>query len=338
MKILSSKIPQADMLDDVLSVADAVNQGARTFQDIAKYIRKVERQGRYYRLAAELLGLIRNNNNNSELTELGKKFVSSNASTKKEIARNAVLNAHVFQRMLPFFELHPNGVSRDQIEDFIEEVTQPTTQSMIHRRASTLLSWLEKIGVLENDEDTYKIRSSQTSSNLILQFPDDEPLAPKSSDLTEYKAVQERAERAGETIKVLIDQAARERANATHRGLINIVADRLRVSGSLPRFNRFVDLASTTGNQAYLFEMKSVNENNYRSQIRSGLSQLYEYRYLQNLPDAKLVLVISDQLHRKDSWMQKYLEEDRQIYLVWDGNNQLYSSKKTKQELSFLWR
>jgi hypothetical protein len=53
MKIPSSKIPQADMLEDVLSVASAVNQGARTFQDIATYIHKVERQGRYYRLAAE---------------------------------------------------------------------------------------------------------------------------------------------------------------------------------------------------------------------------------------------------------------------------------------------
>lgn len=103
MKIPSSKIPQADMLDDVLSVADAVNKGARTFQDIAKHIHKVERQGRYYRLAAELLGLIKNSNNNSELTDLGKIFVSSNISTQKEIAKNAVLNAHVFQRMLPFF-------------------------------------------------------------------------------------------------------------------------------------------------------------------------------------------------------------------------------------------
>lgn len=243
-----------------------------------------------------------------------------------------------FKECFPFFELHPNGVSRDNIEDFIEEVTQPTTQSMIHRRASTLLSWLEKIGVLENNDDFYKIRSSQTFTTPILQFPDDEPLAPKSADLTEYKTVQERAERAGETIQIFIDQAVRDRANAIHRGLINIVADRLRASGSLPRFNRFVDLASTTENQAYLFEMKSVNSNNYRSQIRSGLSQLYEYRYLQNLPDAKLILVISDPLSKKDAWMHEYLEEDRRIHLVWDGNNQLYASKKTKQELSFLWR
>lgn len=338
MKIPSSKIPQADMLDDVFSVADAVNQGARTFQDIAKHIHKVERQGRYYRLAAELLGLIRNSKNNSELTDLGKTFVSSNVSAKREIAKDAVLNAHVFQRMLPFFELHPDGVSRDYIEEFIAEVTQPTTQSMIHRRASTLLSWLEKIGVLENNDDFFKIHSSQTVSTPILQFPDDEPLAPKSSDLTEYKTVQERAERAGETIQIFIDQATRDRANAIHRGLINIVADRLRTSGSLPRFNRFVDLASATENQAYLFEMKSINSNNYRSQIRSGLSQLYEYRYLQNLPDAKLILVISDPLSKKDSWMHEYLEEDRKIHLVWDGSNQLYASKKTKQELSFLWR
>ena len=58
MRIPSSEIPQADLLQDVVRVVTAVHEGARTFQDIANYIGKVGRQGRYYRLAAEILGLI----------------------------------------------------------------------------------------------------------------------------------------------------------------------------------------------------------------------------------------------------------------------------------------
>jgi hypothetical protein len=338
MKIPKSKIPQADILQDVLGVANAVSQGAKTFQDIAKYIHKVERQGRYYRLAAEILGLIRNDNNNSELTDLGKRFVSADEWSKREIARNAVLNAHVFQRMLPFFELYPDGAMRNDIENFVKEVTEPTTKSMIHRRTSTLLSWLEETGVLEGNGSAYEIRPFHTYQAPIMQFPDEEPLAPKSLSLNEYKTVQERTERAGETIQVLINQAAYDRANATHRSLINTVADRLRASDLIPRNNRFVDLAATKENQPYLFEMKSTNADNSHSQVRAGLSQLYEYRYLQNLPEAKLVLVISDPLTKKDAWIQEYLEENRKVHLVWDGNNQLFASNKTKQELSFLWR
>ena len=101
MKIPSSKIPQADMLEDVLSVANAVDQGAKTFQDIAKYINKVERQGRYYRLAAEILGLVRNSQNNSELTDLGKQFVKANSQKRKEIARGAAAHRAPLQSALP---------------------------------------------------------------------------------------------------------------------------------------------------------------------------------------------------------------------------------------------
>jgi len=338
MKIPKSEIPQADTLEHVLDVAYAVKQGARTDHDIAQYIHMVDRQGRYYRLAAEILGLVQNEHNYCVLTPLGQSFTQATETENKGIVKSAILNAHVFQRMVPFFELHEDGATRKQVEDFISEVTAPTTVEMIHRRTSTLISWLEEIGVLTHDNDLYRFQATKTPPVPILQFPDEEPLALKLPDLNEYKTIRERREQAGETIQVLIDQAAHDRANVIHRSLINIVADRLRDSGSIPKSNRYVDLAATTSDQAYLFEMKSVNDDNSRSQVRNGLSQLYEYRYLQNLPDAELVLVISEPLTKRDTWMQAYLEEDRNIHLVWDGNNQLFASKKTKQELSFLWQ
>ena len=52
----------------------------------------------------------------------------------------------------------------------------------------------------------------------------------------------------------------------------------------------------------YLFEMKSTTEDNPHAQIRRGLTQLYEYRYVQNVKEAKLVLVIENPLPRENGW------------------------------------
>jgi len=82
--------------------------------------------------------------------------------------------------------------------------------------------------------------------------------------------------------------------------------------------------------------MKSTTENNEKNQVRAGLSQLYEYRYLQNKPNAKLVLVIESSLSQKEIWRSDYLENDRDIHLIWDGNDQLYGNEKTRNTLNFL--
>ena len=86
----------------------------------------------------------------------------------------------------------------------------------------------------------------------------------------------------------------------------------------------------------YIFEMKSTTEQNIRSQVRKGMSQLYEYRYFQNLPFAKLILVVENPLSASHSWMLEYLENDREIYIVWDGNSELYGSQRSIDELGFL--
>lgn len=70
--------------------------------------------------------------------------------------------------------------------------------------------------------------------------------------------------------------------------------------------------------------------------MRKSLSQLYEYRFLQNIPEAGLVVVLESHLPKDLWWMLDYFEQDRGIYIIWDGNNQLYSRSNTKEELSFL--
>ena len=82
--------------------------------------------------------------------------------------------------------------------------------------------------------------------------------------------------------------------------------------------------------------MKSTTEDNVKAQVRKGISQLYEYRYLENKPDANLILVVERPLTGDNTWMIDYMENDRNIHLVWDGDNNLYGTERTRQQLGFL--
>lgn len=116
-----------------------------------------------------------------------------------------------------------------------------------------------------------------------------------------------------------------------------MISEQLTKGGNIPKYNSLIDLAVRIKDIPYIFEIKTIQRKNTRDQVRSGISQLYEYRYLQNLSNAKLVLVLQNQLPASVNWMADYLEKDRKINLIWDGDNKLFSNKRTRKELSFLW-
>ena len=302
------------------------------------YKRKVERQGRYYRLAAEILGIIESHHNHAKLTRAGNKLLSAaDANERNILLSQLIFNAQFFQRMIPFFESNPTGVTKDQIVKFIEEVTQPVGPSMMERRASTVISWLKEVEVIKEVSSRYVLNHDLPKKLPILEFAISEQILPKIEDLREYEIVNERS-RSKKTIQVMINDVAKERAENAHRELINLVFERLRAANFIGRYNKYIDLAAYNKDEdkRYLFEMKSVTEQNAHSQMRKSLSQLYEYRFIQNIPDAKLVVVLETHLPKELRWMIDYFEQDRSIYVVWDGNNRLYSSPKTMEELSFL--
>ena len=209
---------------------------------------------------------------------------------------------------------------------------------MAPRRLSSVVAWLEKLQIITKSDNKYFLSSKKVNQEVkILEFTDiREPILPRSNDLREYETVNMRMAKAREDVIIYQNSAAVDRADNAHRKLVNLVADRVKKSGSIPRLNKFIDLATKNEADDYIFEMKSITEANAKSQIRSGLSQLYEYRYLQNLPDAKLILVIENSLPEKNSWMTEYLEKDRDVFLLWDGNDNLFGTKQTKENLSFL--
>ncbi|MCD9187242.1 MAG: hypothetical protein LUM44_12475 [Pyrinomonadaceae bacterium] len=209
---------------------------------------------------------------------------------------------------------------------------------MAPRRLSSVVAWLEKLEIIVKSNNKYFLSLERVNQDVkILEFTDiSEPILPRSNDLREYETVNMRMVKAREDIIIYQNSAAVDRADNAHRKLVNLVANRIKSAGSIPRFNKLIDLATKNKDDDYIFEMKSLTEANAKTQIRSGLSQLYEYRYLQNLPDAKLVLVIEKSLPDKNNWMIEYLEKDRDVFLLWDGNDNLFGTNHAKENLKFL--
>lgn len=338
MRIKSFDIPQADRLESVVQVIINVAVGAKTDLQIIKNIPYLttDRQGRYYRKAAEILGFITNNRNISKLTEKGIDFLK-NPSINNPILISAVLNIDVIQRLLPYMELHEEGLTRNEIENYLASiVSENIGASMLARRLMTILSWLETIKVLIQKGKYYFLVNKFTDNLPILELKDiEQPILPTSGDLQEYKIVQDRTKKAEDIITIYKNQATLDRAVKAHIRLVNLVAQRIINTGRLPKSNQLIDLAVNI-EKDFIFEMKSSDENNVRDQVRKGLSQLYEYRYIQNKPNAILVLALEKPVNKTNKWMIDYLENDRDVLLVWDGSDELYSTPETKSKLKFL--
>lgn len=338
MKICSDEIPQADKLHEVADVAAAVAAGATTFQEIATHIGKVERQGRYYRKAAEIIGFTRSVGlNYSEITPLGASWVAADATNRRQILVQAVLGTRLFQRLIPFLESHPQGVTRGQLMAFLNNVADLGKPSMVQRRVATFTHWLIECGLVREVGLRYLLNPLPAYVPYVdYSLNEMEPLLPTAYGLTDYTTHEQiYKQRQGQTT-YLVDQAKMERANVSHRALLNLVAARVKATGSVPKVGKLIDLAAVHSGQKFIFEMKSTTPENTRSQVRQGISQLYEYRYIEQAQDARLVLVLENPLAGETSWMRDYLLQDRNVLVLWDGDGNLYCPASSQVDLGFL--
>ena len=339
MKIPSKDVIQADSPERVMATVDAVARGAHDDKAIAAAIGGLDaRQGRYYRRAAEVLGfMVRDANHRSVVTPAGKAFANADQAMKRALFTQAVLSNPLFQRLLPFLEgKEAAGVTRDEMETFLSAVADLGADSMVERRVSSYLGWLVKLGLAKIAGKRWVLDRLPAAVPLVRYESDEEPIFPNRYDLKEYQEQAQRVASKQEAIAYYVDRAKRERATTSHETLVNLMAERLRQRGAVPKANRYVDLSARWAGDDILFEMKSTTEDNPHSQIRRGLSQLYEYRYIQNVKAAKLVLVIENPLPKQNQWMEDYLVNDRGVLLVWDGNGRFNCSPTTRQQLGFL--
>lgn len=71
------------------------------------------------------------------------------------------------------------------------------------------------------------------------------------------------------------------RAESAHYSIVQNLIDLFRSKGYSTLSNEFVDLFAHNNNRSFLFEVKSTENKNFRSQARKGIVQLYEYDYFE---------------------------------------------------------
>ena len=336
--ISTREIPQADTLENVTDVVEFVSRGYNSYQAIAKKLGLTPRQGRYYRLAAEILGFIKNiqHRNVSVLTNLGRGYLNANNAQRMQILSGQVLSVPVIQTIVGMLLASNGSALQEELSSALLTVVKDSTQSMVERRLQTILSWLETLGVVTRSGRMIKLVSLPKSIDKIEIKDLRMPALPRVDNLKYFKKVVTRNSSLKSKIRFEVEAVKLERANAMHEKLRSILARKIRDYGSLPTFNRYIDLAARINDKQLIIEVKTSNANAHR-QIRKGISQLYEYRYLQCLPNAKLVLLIQKPLTDRNAWLLDYLQNDRKIYVIWNGSNDdLFTTEEGIKALPFM--
>jgi hypothetical protein len=150
------EIPQANDLTKVGMVAIAVSKNKNTFQEISKFIGFTDRQGRYYRKAAEILGLIeQTSRNHSQLTSAGTLFVKE-CKSEKDVT-NAIkpylLSIPLLREVYEKVSSKSNVDEEDILEILIELAGVKRSNTTIVRRLSTFVSWLKQAKMLQETEE-----------------------------------------------------------------------------------------------------------------------------------------------------------------------------------------
>jgi hypothetical protein len=156
MVLKSSIVPQADVLEDVGRVVEAVGAGLDGEAQLGEHIGKSPRQGRYYRRAAELLGLLKPvRRGHSELAPRGVEYLAAGRVRGREIFIDGVRENAAFRQLLQFVgEAGGHGRSRPEIEAWLDEHTT-LSGSTPRRRFSTVQRWLCELALVRTDGTTF---------------------------------------------------------------------------------------------------------------------------------------------------------------------------------------
>jgi len=334
--------PQADRLENVIATVRAVSGGYASDEAIGTALGAgrgrayASRQGRYYRLASEILGFTRRIRKNvSRPTLLGRKLLRSDKAQQRKILTRQILTRQVFQNVLGILAASGNQVSRRELESTIASLAN-TTPGMARRRLRTIIAWLEYLKIARSKNEKVILQKLPISVNKIEIGDPEVPVLPKQRQMKLFREVSRRKMKALGFLKYEVDATRRERADATHERLRTLLARRIRRSNVWPTYNDLVDLAARIDNQDFIIEVKSRGKR-VKDQVRKGISQLYEYRYLEGLPEAKLVLLIETAFSGKEKWLLDYLVKDRGIYVVWDATgDKLFTTKEGRENLPFM--
>lgn len=144
----TNDIPQADLLWDVARVPAAVHHGATTPAAIAARLgNKGTRQGLYYAQAAQMLGLVRRDENTRAyaLTPYGETFQGFTWAAQRMALRRLVMQREPLKTVVAAL-WRSGGLSRQGLAEVVQRLGD-LADSTARRRAQTIAAWLCAVGV-----------------------------------------------------------------------------------------------------------------------------------------------------------------------------------------------
>lgn len=149
----SKEVPQANVLYDVIETVRFVKQHEGcTYSMIAHHIEKGERQGRYYRHSAQLLGLIENDKNYAWILPDGEYFLSLAEQDQVKFLIKRVKSLEVFQLVESFIQAKP-GCTREDVYQLL--FANGITDNTALRRSSSVLNWMVDLGIAKRVGDGF---------------------------------------------------------------------------------------------------------------------------------------------------------------------------------------
>ena len=137
-----------------------------------------------------------------------------------------------------------------------------------------------------------------------------------------YTRKNKKAESTDSSIVSIYPLSKQTIASGEHDRILNILSQILSANGIELKESKHIDgFCETIDGNVGIFEVKSTNDKNELSQIRSAVSQLYEYRYLYKLAEASLWIVLSKSPDL--DWVTDYLLHDRKINVLWIDKGKL---------------
>lgn len=111
---------------------------------------------------------------------------------------------------------------------------------------------------------------------------------------------------------------ALEKAANAHKDLLNKLNQVICNHKYDTSENNKVDLFASINDTTWIFEIKSTNDTNFLSQVRHGVAQLYEYRFLFSTRDraSNLCLIVQTPPPTELNWIGEYLQT-LNIFFCW---------------------
>jgi len=183
------ELPQSDDIEKVFLIVEKVNQGNDDAKKISQALKFVPRQSNYYRHAGELLGIIRLQKPNYEITERGYEYLRSNTQERKYIISKLMLEFPIINEI--FNSLISNQVKECKREDIVKLLKKKSSlgDSTVDRRTRTIVSWFSWIE--QNTGYVKVIDRKKIISNIqkaVTEKPISERIKDRENPILEFKS------------------------------------------------------------------------------------------------------------------------------------------------------